>query len=135
MNDFRFVRIYVDVDVNPTEDANKVAVAVKRVLGDLSLQIIDEKNKRRLIGNAEGLECLLKFQELLKRERIRDAARALLTSCISEEEINFCLNKQVAYMGHISFSQSEGESPLGPIRIKIVCDQPRQLIEWLTAKT
>jgi predicted RNA binding protein with dsRBD fold (UPF0201 family) len=27
------------------------------------------------------------------------------------------------------------ESPLGPIRVKIKCENPRQLIDWLAPRT
>jgi predicted RNA binding protein with dsRBD fold (UPF0201 family) len=48
--------------------------------------------------------------------------------------VNFCLNKQVAFAGHVSFSKEVAESPLGEIRIKIGCDSPRQLIDWLAPR-
>jgi hypothetical protein len=129
------VKIYVDVEVNPTEDSNKVQVAVQRVLGPIHLEKIDEKDRTYLKGTAEGLEQLSAFQELLRKERIRDAARRVLLSGLGGNTITFYLNKQVAYAGHISFSQPEGESPLGPIQVEVQCDNPRKLIDWLTPKT
>jgi predicted RNA binding protein with dsRBD fold (UPF0201 family) len=129
------VKIYVDVEVNPTEDSNKVQVAVQRVLGPIHLEKIDEKDRTYLKGTAEGLEQLSAFQELLRKERIRDAARRVLLSELDGNTVTFYLNKQVAYAGHISFSQPEGESPLGPIQVEVQCDNPRKLIDWLTPKT
>jgi predicted RNA binding protein with dsRBD fold (UPF0201 family) len=64
-----------------------------------------------------------------------DAARRVLSKGLQENTLTFYLNKQVAYAGHISFSQSMGESPLGPIHIEIQCDRPQELIEWLAPKT
>jgi len=78
---------------------------------------------------------LTKLYNLLRRERIRDAARAVLFGGMSERTIVFYLNKQVAYVGHVSFSQPVGESPLGPIRVEIECDNPREIIDWLAPKT
>jgi predicted RNA binding protein with dsRBD fold (UPF0201 family) len=49
--------------------------------------------------------------------------------------ISFCLNKQVAYSGHVSFSEETAESPLGPIRFNIESDNTEQLIDWLAEKT
>jgi predicted RNA binding protein with dsRBD fold (UPF0201 family) len=130
------VKIYVDVKVNPTEDSNKVQVAVQRILGPIHLEKIDEEDRTYLKGTAEGLEQLLAFQELLRKERIRDAARrVLLSGLVGNRTVTFYLNKQVAYAGHISFSQPEGESPLGPIQVEVQCDNPRKLIDWLTPKT
>jgi predicted RNA binding protein with dsRBD fold (UPF0201 family) len=72
---------------------------------------------------------------LLRRERIRDAAHSVLLEGLSGNTITFYLNKQVAYAGRVSFSKAVAESPLGPIKVQIKCDNPRQLVEWLAPKT
>jgi predicted RNA binding protein with dsRBD fold (UPF0201 family) len=129
------IEVTVEVEVNPTEDLDKVRVAVHKVLGELPLEVIEEEDGKRLIGKARGLEGLSGFRELLKREQIRDAARRVLFKGLRGNTVSFHLNKQVAYVGHISFSQSVGESPLRAIHVEIQCDKPRELIEWLTRKT
>ncbi len=128
-------RVTVEVEVNPTEDLDKVRIAVQKVLGELQLRIIEEDEARRLIGGAEGREALSKFQELLRRERIRGAARRILVSGLRGNTITFYLNKQVAYVGHVSFSQSTGESPLGPICVVIESERPQELMDWLAPRT
>jgi len=129
------VEVTVEVEVNPTEDENKVRIAVQRVLGDINLEIVGEGKYKRLVGRTAGLESLTRFYDLLRRERILDAARTVLLRGVQGKKIVFYLNKQVAYVGHISFSQPHGESPLGPIRVEIECDEPQSLIDWLTPKT
>ena len=129
------VEVRVEVEVNPTEDVDKVKIAVQKVLGDINLGLIKEDDYKRLYGKAEGLEALTRFYNLLRRELILDAARTVLLRGVQGNSIIFYLNKQVAYVGHISFSQPYGESPLGPIRIEIRCGNPRGLIDWLTPKT
>lgn len=129
------IEVNVEVDVNPTEDADKVKVAVQRVLGDINLELIEEGGRARLTGRMEGLEALARFYDLLRRERILDSARSVLLRGVQGKKIVFFLNKQVAYMGHISFSQPYGESPLGPIRVEILCDEPQSLIDWLAPKS
>jgi predicted RNA binding protein with dsRBD fold (UPF0201 family) len=135
MNEAGNVKIYVEVEVNPTEDPDKVQVAVQKVLGPIQLDKIHSEDRAYLKGTAEGIEQLLAFQELLRKERIRDAARRVLLKGLDGNTVTFYLNKQVAYAGHISFSQPEGESPLGPIQVEVQCDNPRKLIDWLTPKT
>ena len=129
------VKVTVEVEVNPTEAPDKVKIAVQKVLGDLHLEKGDSEDGARLVGRAEGLESLSAFYELLRKERILDAARRVLFSGLHGDTVSFYLNKQVAYAGHISFSQSEGESPLGPICVEVHCSRPRELIDWLTPKT
>jgi predicted RNA binding protein with dsRBD fold (UPF0201 family) len=87
------------------------------------------------VGKTRGIDGLTKLSNLLRRERIRDAARGVLFEGLSGKFIVFYLNKQVAYVGHVSFSKPIGESPLGPIKVEIHCDNPRSLIDWLAPRT
>jgi predicted RNA binding protein with dsRBD fold (UPF0201 family) len=129
------ISIYVEVDVHPTESEEKVRKAVENVFGNIQTKIQPARRGRLLVAEAKGLEALTKLYNLLRRERIRDAARGVFFEGLKGKTINFCLNKQVAYAGHVSFSKEVAESPLGPIRIKIECDNPRELIDWLAPKT
>jgi len=129
------IEVTVEVEVNPTEDLDKVRVAVNKTLGEMKLEVIEEGDMKRLIGKAEGLEALSWFHNLLRRERILDAARTVFFRGLQGKRITFYLNKQVAYVGHVSFSQPVAESPLGPIHVEIRCDNPQELIDWLAPKT
>jgi len=126
------VVVYIEVLVYPTEDEAKVKKAVKNIFPEVKLSKIDGK-PITLKGEEKGLKVLENFKNLLKREKIRDAAKAVLLSSIQGNELIFYLNKQVAFSTHISFCQREGESPLGPISIKISCENPKDLINWLTS--
>jgi predicted RNA binding protein with dsRBD fold (UPF0201 family) len=53
---------------------------------------------------------------------------------LNDNSIIFYLNKQAAYMNHISFSSQTGESPLGVIRVEIKSDNAKELINWLTPR-
>ncbi len=128
------VSVKVEVEINPTEDIDKVQVTVQKMLGELQLEVVEEDKSKRLVGRAEGQGALSKFQELLRKERIRNAARRVFYDGLRGNTITFYLNKQVSYVGHISFSQSVGESPLGPIHVEIQCENPRDLIDWLAPR-
>ena len=52
-----------------------------------------------------------------------------------EEFLNPLGLTQVAFAGHISFSEQTAESPLGPIRVNIETDNTELLIGWLAEKT
>ena len=126
--------VHVEVEVNPTEDLQKVKRAVENIFGAVTFKVESKKWGRLLIAETRGTEGLTKLYNLLGRERIRAAARKVFFSGMDEKSVTFYLNKQVAYAGHISFSQQTAESPLGPIKVQIRCDNPRELIEWLTPK-
>ena len=127
--------VHVEAEVNPTEDEDKVKAAVTNILGNASITVKPSHKGSTLNAEAKGQDSLVKLRNLLRNDRIRDAARKLLFRLISANKISFCLNKQVAFAGHISFSEETAESPLGPIRVTIESDNPRQLIEWLAEKT
>ncbi len=121
--------------MRPTEDPEKVMTSINRMFGDLKLEVREEGDREFLVGSSEGIESLEKFHDLLRRELILAAARRIMFKGLEEKTITFYLNKQVAFAGHISFSQAERESPLGPIEVKIHSENPRELIDWLTPKT
>ncbi len=129
------ITVHAQADINPTEDEEKVKNAVNNVLGNATLTIKPASKGSILLAEAKGQDSLVKLRNLLRQDRIRDAARRLLFKSIRGNTLNFYLNKQVAYAGHVSFSEAEAESPLGPIHITVESDNPRQLVEWLAEKT
>ena len=125
---------YVEAEIHPTEDAEKVKKAVENILWNAEFEVKPGKRGSLLTAKAKGIDGLTKIYNLLRRERILDAARGALFQGLGERSITFYLNKQVAYVEHLSFSEPAAESPLGPIKVQIRCNDPRRLIEWLTAK-
>jgi len=128
------VTLNIEATVNPTESEEKVKQAIENIFGPLQTKVKSVNCGGILTAESEGLEPLTKLYNLLRRERIRDAARKVLFEGASAKTISFCLNKQVAYVGHISFCKESSESPLGPIKVKVECENPRELILWLTSK-
>jgi len=125
----------VEVDVNPTESEEKVKKAVENLFGNIHIQTRTPDETGVLTFEAKGQEALIKFRNLLRNDHIRDAARKAFFKEINGNKIRFCLNKQAAFAGHVSFSEESAESPLGPIEVTIQSDTPQQLINWLAAKT
>jgi predicted RNA binding protein with dsRBD fold (UPF0201 family) len=129
------IALHIEAEVNPTESEEKVRQAIQNLFGNIETSIESIHRGIKITANAKGFEALTKLQNLLRRERIRDAARTALMEGLDRKSLSFCLNKQVAYAGHASFAKETAESPLGPIRVKIESRSPREVIAWLTAKT
>ena len=129
------VTVRVEADVNLTEDEVKVEKAVANVFDGVSMEVKPGFKGGVLVGEAKGHEALVKFRNLLRSDRIRDAARRALFGGVRDKAIRFCLNKQVAFAGHVSFSEEVAESPLGPMRVTIEYENPKQLINWLASRT
>jgi predicted RNA binding protein with dsRBD fold (UPF0201 family) len=128
------IAVRIEVEVNPTEDLEKVKLAVANIFGSVTFKVESRTWGQLLIAETQGTEGLTKLHNLLSREQIRTAARKVFFSGMNEKSVTFYLNKQVAYAGHISFCQQTAESPLGPIQVQIRCSNPQELIEWLTPK-
>jgi len=129
------IAVRVEAEVNFTEDEDKVGKAVANIFDGVSVKVKPSYRGSVLIAEAEGREALVKFRRLLSLDRIRDAARKVFFGGLRENAICFCLNKQVAFAGHVSFCEESAESPLGPLKVTIECDDPRLLIEWLAERS
>lgn len=128
------INVHIEVEINPTEDSEKVKRAIENVFGKVDFEIKPQQRGSLLTAEIKGLDGLTKLQNLLRRERIRAAARGVLFEGLRGNSITFYLNKQVTFVGHLSFSEPVGESPLGPIKIEIHCDNPKELIDWLAPR-
>jgi predicted RNA binding protein with dsRBD fold (UPF0201 family) len=128
------ISVHVEVEVNPTEDLEKVKQAVENIFGAVTFKVESRTWGHLLIAKTAGTGGLTKMHNILARERIRAAARKVFLAGMDDKSVTFYLNKQVAYAGHISFCQKTAESPLGPISVQISCSNPRELIKWLTPK-
>jgi len=101
--------------------------------GELTVQQIDVWHGKVVIESSE-MSSLERFRMIVQRDRIRAAARRILRKSIQENQIVFFLNKQAAFAGHVSFTEPEGESPLGPIQVTVETTNPEQLIDWMTGQ-
>ncbi len=129
------VTVTIETEVNPTESEEKVRQAIRSIFDNVMIHAEADGNMTTLRASAIGREPLRKLYYLLRRERIRDAAKKVLFGGLKGSSVTFFLNKQVAYAGHISFSQETAESPLGPIKVTIAARNPREVISWLPSKT
>ncbi|MCL2173024.1 MAG: hypothetical protein LBH62_06095 [Nitrososphaerota archaeon] len=131
------VIVYIETDLNPTEDEAKVKKAITNLIDNPVFTSEPAFQGCKLKAKAQGQVALTRFRNLLRSDRIRDAARKILYRASRDggNVISFYLNKQVAYAGHVSFSEEQAESPLGPLHVVIETETPKQLIDWLAEKT
>jgi predicted RNA binding protein with dsRBD fold (UPF0201 family) len=129
------IKVIVKAEVRVTEDINKVERAIRNVFNPVNILITEEDNKRFIVAEGEGLNCLQKLRSLLRNERILDAARSIFKKSIEGKTLKFHINKQIAHIGRLSFSAPEHESPLGPITFIITCSSPEKLVDWLAPPT
>jgi predicted RNA binding protein with dsRBD fold (UPF0201 family) len=122
-----FVKVSVEIStpVHPTESESKVKKALESIFPCVQFFLDGTVFK----GKSEELKSLDRIKELLKAQKIRSTANAILRKSLFGQELVFYLNKQAAYMGKVNFSE---DSPLGPITVTISCEDMEALITYLT---
>jgi predicted RNA binding protein with dsRBD fold (UPF0201 family) len=119
------VEIRLRTHCYPTEDRERVVGAMSSLFPDVQVS-----GREDLDGVSHSLEA---FAEQLKKQRIRDTARAVLRRGLREDIVSFRLNKQVATVGNVSFS--EEEHPLGDIEVEISAEDIAGLIDLIAPST
>jgi predicted RNA binding protein with dsRBD fold (UPF0201 family) len=123
------LKLRVEAEIRPTEDQTKVEAAVKNIFPTLELRI-DEKS---LVGESTEVLALDRLHHLLRVQMILDSARSVMHRGKHDNIIRFMLNKQVAMVGKLSFT--EGESPLGPIVVILEATDIDRLVDYLAPRT
>jgi predicted RNA binding protein with dsRBD fold (UPF0201 family) len=124
------IDIVVEAQVKYTESRDKVATAIKNLFGTNGELRVEEDRVMFLSSNKDSLQLL---KDQFRDRHVRAAARRLLMS--GSEESNqavLLLNKQAATVGIAALCDDPGESPLGPIVLRIRSQNIREVIEWLT---
>jgi len=129
------VDVTAEAAVEPTEDEKKVERALLKVFPSSRVEKrTDQGNTVALLVHGTGLEFLAALRNLIRQERIRNTARAIFLRSAHETVLRIHLNKQAAFMGRISFCAPIGESPHGPISIKVESDTMQTVVDFLAAK-
>ncbi|HPX78649.1 MAG TPA: RNA-binding domain-containing protein [Methanobacterium sp.] len=110
--------------INPTEDTDKVMKTLSNMFDYDEVVMAGD-----YISVNGGMDSLLKLKDALEVRRIRNTARKMLINGSYDGVIYFKLNKQAAFSGTVNFT--EGDSPLGEIRVKIETDDVEGFIDWL----
>jgi len=126
------VSVAVQTALEPTEDESKVERALLKLFPSAHIERITKPDDTVALGaRGNGLEFLSNLRNLIRQQRIRSAARSILTRSLRGGTLQFYLNKQAAFMGRVSFCEAVGESPHGPISIQVECEDPQSVIDYL----
>jgi len=108
-----------------TEDRDAVVRAIRNLFPDATVQGDSE-----IVATTESVKD---FGELLMRHKIRAAARKILRRGLRGDMTRFRLNKQVAAVGKVSFS--EESHALGDIEVTIRSDDIESVIDSIAPNT
>ncbi len=119
-------QVRISCKVNSTETPERVSQAVTNIFPDSVHEISDGV----LTAIAPGLDA---FSRRIRELRILDATRSVMYNGRGGGNTVFHINKQVAYMGKISFC--EADAVLGPIRVEVIDDDILGLIDRVAPRT
>lgn len=108
--------------LNPTESAEKLGEAIKRVFPDAELSV--EGNEIR------GSASLAEFARLAEHQKIRHTVEGILLGNFSSGKTCIGLSRLAASAGKISIDEG---FPLGPITLEMEC-APEEITKMLFPK-
>lgn len=123
------LKLRVEAEIRPTEDPTKVEAAMKKIFPTLQLSTAGNF----LVGESTEVGALDRLHQLLRLQMILDSARSIMHRGRQGNVVGFMLNKQVATVGKLSFTN--GESPLGPILVTLEAPDIDRLIDYLAPRT
>ncbi len=122
------VELKVEAPVNPSEDPQKVIGAISNIIDRCSPEF---RYGSRIMGRASGHEPLAVLYEQVRSRSAMGVLRRMLIDNRAGDSTWFLLNKQAAAAGIAVVIEDEQESPLGPIRVTLSCEELDTLVEWL----
>lgn len=122
------VKISVYAEIKPSEDKDKVLQAVKNIFP--GIEVIISNNK--VEGKGEGKDLLIFLRNKVRDKQVQAVLKRLLSENKADNSTWIYLNKQAAFAKHIVLCEEERESPLGPIKLEIKCDNIDELIRWMS---
>jgi uncharacterized protein len=122
------IELKVEAQVNPSESSDKVIGAILNIFERCSPEF---RYGSRVIGRAAGSEPFAILYEQVRSRSAMGVLRRMLLDNRAGDSTWFLLNKQAAAAGIAAVIEEEQESPLGPIRVTISCEELDALIEWL----
>jgi uncharacterized protein len=122
------IDLKVEAAVNPSEHTQKVVDAITNLFTRCSPEM---SYKSRVIGRAVGSDSLAILYEQVRSRSAMGVLRRMLLDNRAGDSTWFLLNKQAATSGIAAVIEDEQESPLGPIRVTIGCEELDVLIDWL----
>ncbi|SHO43446.1 conserved hypothetical protein [Nitrosotalea sinensis] len=117
--------------VNPSEDPEKVQLAVSQVLPDVVYQYKEGSIK----ATSNDIKCLQKIQESIKKHRSNRVYRRQMRFNTKGDTTWFYLNKQAAFVDVIAICEEAEESAMGPIKIILHSKNIEKIVDWLAPET
>ena len=115
-------------EINPSEDPEKVKLAVNNIFPDLRLEMTDTD----ITGKSNNIQILSQISKSIHEKNIKKTYQRILKNNSNSDSSWFYLNKQAAFANTVALCSEANESSLGPIKVILRSNDIEQVINSIT---
>ena len=120
--------IQIFCEINPSEDPEKVKLAVNNIFPDLRLEMTDTD----ITGKSNNIQILSQISKSIHEKNIKKTYQRILKNNSNSDSSWFYLNKQAAFVNTVALCSEANESSLGPIKVILRSNDIEQVIDSIT---
>ena len=120
--------IQIFCQINPSEDPEKVKLAINNIFPDMELEVTDTQ----IVGNTNNFSVLSQISKSIHEKNIKNTYQRILKNNNDGDSTWFYLNKQAAFVNTVALCSEANESSLGPIKVILRSNDIEQVIESIT---
>ena len=120
--------IQIFCKINPSEDPEKVKLAIINIFPDLTLEITDTD----ITGKTNNIQILSQISKTIRENNIKKTYQRILKNNSNGDSSWFYLNKQAAFVNTVALCGESNESSLGPIKVILRSNDIEQVINSIT---
>jgi uncharacterized protein len=118
--------VTIRTPLRPTEDPEKVRTAILNIFPESEITVESDE----MTAKTASLE---RFMTLIRNHQILDSIRSKLVHSMQPGSTTISLNKQAAFVKHVSLS--EGKAALGNMEVTIEAEDIERLIDEVAPRT
>ena len=120
--------IQIFCEINPSEDPEKVRLAVSNVFPDIELEVSDSN----VVGKTNNIQILSLISKSIHEKNTKNTYQRILKKNNDGDSTWFYLNKQAAFVNTVALCSEANESSLGPIKVILRSNDIQQIIDSIT---
>jgi len=120
--------IQIFCEINPSEDPEKVKLAINNIFPNLILEITDTD----ITGKSNNIQILSQISKSIHENNIKKTYQRILKNNSNSDSSWFYLNKQAAFVNTVALCSEINESSLGPIKVILRSNDIEQVIDSIT---
>jgi len=120
--------IQIFCEINPSENPEKVKLAVNNIFPEMELEVSDTQ----IVGKTNNFSVLSPISKSIHEKNIKNTYQRILKNNNDGDSTWFYLNKQAAFVNSVALCSEANESSLGPIKVVLRSNDIEQVIESIT---